>query len=117
MLSRWTWCGILRDEELFSRAGQGHSSEAASPWSLSAALVCRCSLLCKCAHCPHSRPCSKVPFHMQAKETAARQQPREVRIMKHLLSMEDPQQRRASLTEAFTPGPEVEVGGQDLLST
>ena len=54
---------------------------------------------------------------MQAKETAARQQPREVRIMKHLLSMEDPQQRRASLTEAFTPGPEVEVGGQDLLST
>lgn len=62
-------------------------------------------------------PGSPPAFHMQAKETAARQQPKEVRIMKHLLSMEDPQQRRASLTEAFTPGPEVEVGGQDLLST
>lgn len=56
-------------------------------------------------------------LYFKAKETAARQQPKEVRIMKHLLSMEDPQQRRASLTEAFTPGPEVEVGGQDLLST
>ena len=72
---------------------------------------------CASAFTEHSGPWSKVLPHMQAKETAARQQPKEVRIMKHLLSMEDPQQRRASLSEAFTPGPEVEVGGQDLLST
>ena len=76
-----------------------------------------CAVTTKCTHCLQFRPGSKVAFNMQAKETAARQQPKEVRIMKHLLSMEDPQQRRASLTEAFTPGPEVEVGGQDLLST
>ena len=46
-----------------------------------------------------------VMYHLytKAKEKAARQAPKEVRILKHLLSIDDPQQRRAELESAFQP--------------
>ena len=51
----------------------------------------------------------------------AERQPPEVRILKHLLSTEDPLERFSLMDSAFTPGPELTVGeGQtavDFLST
>ena len=44
-------------------------------------------------------------------------QPPEVRILKHLLSEEDPRQRRADLASAFEPGPDLATEQQDFLST
>lgn len=51
------------------------------------------------------------------KSTVAEQQPPAVRILKHLLSMEDPLERLAAMDKAFTPGPELTSGGDDFLST
>jgi hypothetical protein len=59
---------------------------------------------------------ARVP-HGQAKESFAKMQPPEIRILKHLLSMEDPAQRRQELASAFEPGPEVETEKQDFLCT
>lgn len=53
----------------------------------------------------------------QAKETLARQQPPEVRILKHLLTLESESDRRVALEEAFQPGAELSTESQDLLST
>lgn len=44
-------------------------------------------------------------------------QPPEVRILKHVLSIEDPAERRSALEEAFTPGPELATEQTDYLST
>ena len=44
-------------------------------------------------------------------------QPPEVRILKHLLTLEDPQRLRAELAAAFEPGPELATEQQDFLST
>ena len=49
------------------------------------------------------------------KETMGRQQPKVVRILKYLLSIEDPKDVRNGLEEAFTPGPEIEIGDEDYL--
>ena len=54
---------------------------------------------------------------MQAKETLARQQPPEVRILKHLLTVESPNDLRAALEDAFSPGANLATETQDLLST
>ena len=51
------------------------------------------------------------------KASMAELQPPEVRILRHLLSMDDPMERVASMDMAFTPGPELTVGQEDLLST
>ncbi|KAK9840732.1 hypothetical protein WJX81_001023 [Elliptochloris bilobata] len=56
-------------------------------------------------------------LYFKAKESFAAQQPPEVRIMKHLLSLDDPAQRRAALGEAFTPGAQVAIATQDYLTT
>lgn len=53
----------------------------------------------------------------QAKETLAQQQPPEVRILKHLLSIQSPQERVTALQDAFAPGADLHTGEQDLLST
>eukprot|EP00951_Prasinocladus_malaysianus_P015577 scaffold119714_cov37-Prasinocladus_malaysianus.AAC.1 len=54
-------------------------------------------------------------LYFKAKEAAARDQPPEVRIIKHLLSMEDPKERMEALEMAFEPS-EVEAEGDlDLL--
>ncbi|KAK9806423.1 hypothetical protein WJX73_005207 [Symbiochloris irregularis] len=61
-----------------------------------------------------------VHLWLQAKKSFARQQPPEVRILKHLLSLEDPAERRAGVASAFEPGPAVSQwakGDTDYLST
>ena len=58
-----------------------------------------------------------VCVHKQAKETLAQQQPPEVRILKHLLSMRSPQERQTALQDAFAPGSDLQTEEQDLLST
>ena len=40
-------------------------------------------------------------LYMKAKEAANRDQPAEVRILKHLLSIDDPQHRRSEMEKAF----------------
>ena len=55
-------------------------------------------------------------LYFKMKETMGRQQPKEVRILKHLLAVgEDPRDIRNGLEEAFTPGPELTVGDEDFL--
>ena len=57
---------------------------------------------------------------MQAKESFAADQPAEVRILKHLLTFEDPMELRSALQQAFVPSDAPSVlsaGPEDLLST
>ena len=54
---------------------------------------------------------------VQAKESFAKMQPPEVRILKHLLTIESPAERAEQLRGAFTPGPELETEQQDFLNT
>ena len=56
-------------------------------------------------------------MYAQAKESFAQMQPPEVRIMKHLLSLDDPRQRSDELAAAFQPGPDLETKTHDFLST
>lgn len=56
-------------------------------------------------------------LYWKAKESFSAQLPAEVRILKHLLSLEDPKERLAALGEAFTPGPELSTEDQDYLAT
>ena len=44
-------------------------------------------------------------------------QPPEVRILKHLLTIESPAERAEQMRGAFTPGPELETEQQDFLHT
>ncbi|CAH9113329.1 unnamed protein product [Cuscuta epithymum] len=43
--------------------------------------------------------------------------PKEIRILKYLLTIEDPEQRISALKDAFTPGEELEGKDVDLLYT
>lgn len=52
-------------------------------------------------------------FKMQ--ETQHRQQPAPARILKFLVSIEDPSERLTQLENAFTPGPELETEREDFL--
>jgi hypothetical protein len=54
---------------------------------------------------------------VQAKEKFAREQPPEVRVLKHILTIESPQDREVALAEAFTPGPQIETGDSDYVFT
>ena len=54
---------------------------------------------------------------MQAKEKFASEQPAEVRILKHLLTMDDPSEQRFSCEQAFVPGAEIQTEKEDYLST
>lgn len=54
---------------------------------------------------------------MQAKESFVAQQPASVRILKHLLWIESPSQRREAMDQAFQPGPQMATPTQDFLST
>eukprot|EP00238_Polyblepharides_amylifera_P001117 CAMPEP_0196573472 /NCGR_PEP_ID=MMETSP1081-20130531/3373_1 /TAXON_ID=36882 /ORGANISM="Pyramimonas amylifera, Strain CCMP720" /LENGTH=406 /DNA_ID=CAMNT_0041891201 /DNA_START=32 /DNA_END=1252 /DNA_ORIENTATION=+ len=56
-------------------------------------------------------------LYFKMKETTGRQQPVDVRILKHLLALEDPLERRVNLETAFTPGPELETPTDDFLCT
>ena len=44
-------------------------------------------------------------------------QPPEVRILKHLLTLESPAERAEQMRSAFTPGPELGTEQQDFLHT
>ena len=54
---------------------------------------------------------------MQAKEKFASEQPAEVRILKHLLTMDNPAEQRHSCEQAFAPGAEVQTEKEDFLTT
>ncbi len=56
-------------------------------------------------------------LYWRMKASMAALQPPEVRILKHLLALEDPLERRSGLEQAFTPGPELSTGGEDQLCT
>ena len=58
-----------------------------------------------------------LPTLRQARESFAAQQPPEVRIMKHLLALDDPAERRGALGDAFTPGAQLATATQDYLTT
>ena len=60
---------------------------------------------------------SPVCANEQAKETLVQQQPPEVRILKHLLRIQSPQERQTALQDAFAPGADLQTEEQDLLST
>lgn len=51
-------------------------------------------------------------LYMVARGNMQRLVPKEVRIMRHILSFEDPIERMAALTDAFSPGDELE--GKDI---
>lgn len=54
-------------------------------------------------------------LYFKMKETMGRQQPKEVRILKYLLAMDNPQEIRSGLEDAFTPGPELTTQDEDYL--
>ena len=54
---------------------------------------------------------------MQARKRYAQEQPKDVRILKHLVSLDDPTEIRDALEKAFTPGPELGTPDMDYLST
>eukprot|EP00850_Spirogloea_muscicola_P023137 SM000332S12442 [mRNA] locus=s332:79571:81666:+ [translate_table: standard] len=56
-------------------------------------------------------------LYMTARGNLSRLVPKEVRILRHILSLEDPRERLAAMGEAFSPGPELEGQEKDLLYT
>lgn len=48
-------------------------------------------------------------LYMQALGNMRMLVPKEVRILRHVLSLEDPREMMAALTAAFSPGTELEV--------
>ena len=56
-------------------------------------------------------------LYWRMKASMAELQPPAVRILKHILSMDDPAARQAALEQAFTPGPEMAMGQDDMLYT
>lgn len=61
--------------------------------------------------------CDRGCLLAQAKETFAKQSPAEVRILKHLLTLESAADRAEALSDAFTPGPDIETADTDYLHT
>lgn len=55
-------------------------------------------------------------LYVKSKETANSMQPKEVRILKYLLSIEDPVELKQSIWDAFVPG-ELPSSSLDYLST
>ncbi|CAN8303360.1 unnamed protein product [Cochlearia groenlandica] len=56
-------------------------------------------------------------LYVTARGNLQRLMPKEVRILKYLLSIEDPQQKMSALNDAFTPGEELEGTDVDYLYT
>ena len=54
---------------------------------------------------------------LQAKESIAADQPPEVRILKHLLTVNGESEIREALDDAFTPGTAEQTADSDFLST
>lgn len=60
-----------------------------------------------------------VLFHLYktARGNLQRLMPKEIRIIKYLLTIEDPEERMSALKDAFTPGQELEGMEVDSLYT
>ncbi|VAH00041.1 unnamed protein product [Triticum turgidum subsp. durum] len=60
-----------------------------------------------------------IMFHlyMTAVANLQRQMPKDIRILKHLIMIEDPAERLSALNDAFTPGPELQGENVDTLFT
>ncbi|KAL6877610.1 hypothetical protein ACP4OV_012825 [Aristida adscensionis] len=60
-----------------------------------------------------------IMFHlyMTAVANLQRQMPKDIRILKHLILIEDPEERLSALNDAFTPGPELQGDNVDTLYT
>ena len=56
-------------------------------------------------------------LYWRMKASMAELQPPAVRILRHILSLDDPAERQAALEQAFTPGPEMSLGQDDMLYT
>ncbi|KAL6572583.1 hypothetical protein OROMI_013541 [Orobanche minor] len=56
-------------------------------------------------------------LYLTAREHTQRSMPKEIRILKYLLMIEDPEERTSALNDAFTPGEEVEGKDVDTLYT
>lgn len=54
---------------------------------------------------------------MTARGNLQRLMPKEIRILKHLLTVDDPKERLSALSDAFTPGVELEGKDVDSLYT
>lgn len=54
---------------------------------------------------------------MTARGNLQRLMPKEVRILKYLLTIDDPEERLCGLKDAFTPGEEIEGKDVDTLYT
>lgn len=54
---------------------------------------------------------------MTARGNLQRLMPKEIRILKYLLTIEDPEERLSVLNDAFTPGEEIEGKDVDCLYT
>ncbi|PSC75274.1 cytochrome P450 [Micractinium conductrix] len=56
-------------------------------------------------------------LYFKAKESFAQQAPKEVRILKYLLTVDSERDRAQLLAQAFEPGPQLEAGDVDYLCT
>lgn len=56
-------------------------------------------------------------LYVTARGNLQRLMPKEVRILKYLLSIEDPKEQMSALQDAFTPGEELEGTDVDYLYT
>lgn len=56
-------------------------------------------------------------LYVTARGNLQRLMPKEVRILKYLLSIEDPEEQVSALQDAFTPGDELEGTDVDYLYT
>lgn len=60
-----------------------------------------------------------IMFHlyMTAVSNLQRQMPKDIRILKHLIMIDDPEEWLSALNDAFTPGPELQGDNVDTLYT
>lgn len=56
-------------------------------------------------------------LYMTARGNLQRLMPKEIRILKYLLMIEDPEERDSALNDAFTPGEELQGKDVDFLFT
>eukprot|EP00899_Mesostigma_viride_P026231 jgi/Mesvir1/6793/Mv08995-RA.1 len=72
------------------------------------------------ASCKEKTPKSEIvetmgSLYERTKNNYSRQMPAEVRILRHLLNIESPSERRAAMAEAFTPGMQYESYAEDYI--
>lgn len=71
------------------------------------------------ANCLHLSQVKDVLYHLYktSRGNLQRLMPKEIRILKYLLTIEDPEERMSALNDAFTPGEELEGMDVDNLYT